>query len=146
MEYVSEGKTLSYIAETLKVNDRTVDRDIRYLKNDTGVTDWLDKKLPFEYRKGLTTYDRLASKMWDIVNDDTVDPRIRVGAGSVIANVTDRKLALIGGRETLKRTVTLITRLKEQHGLPQGSTPQNSKQTIVTEEETRVTSSDSVRL
>ncbi|MGC1132792.1 MAG: hypothetical protein WA941_08215 [Nitrososphaeraceae archaeon] len=56
-------------------------------------------KLPFEYRKSLRVYDNLACKMWDLVNDDNVDPRVRVGATNAIITATDKKMNLLIRKE-----------------------------------------------
>lgn len=139
LELAYEGRTTQAIADTLRFNISTIERDLRYWNTKTGITDWLDKQFPFEYRKGIMTYDAITAYMWDIVKDTNQEPQHRINAANAVLSATDKKLNLIGGRETLKRTVKLITTLKQRTDLPQGSTTQNSKQTIVTEQETLTT-------
>lgn len=111
----SEGQNQQSIADTLRFSLTTIERDIKYWKKTLGITDWLDELLPFEYRKALISYDSQIEELWNVIRNPSTDSRTKVAAISVMSNIIEKRVNMIASKDTLKRTIIFVTKLKQKY-------------------------------
>jgi len=77
LELNSKGIHQADIARILKISEPTILRDLYYLKQEAKQTiqNYIDDRLPYEYRKCLEGLDAILRMAWSISSQQNIDSR-----------------------------------------------------------------------
>jgi DNA-binding Lrp family transcriptional regulator len=110
LELNSKGIHQADIARILKISEPTILRDLYYLKQDAKQTiqNYIDDRLPYEYRKCLEGLDAILRMAWSISSQQNIDSREKVQALSLAKECYSQKLDLLTNAEVIHHSIKFI--------------------------------------
>lgn len=110
----AKGKTMTAIADYLKVDIATISRDLAYLreeaktKNGEYIAD-----LPFRHRLSITALDDALSELWTLYEQEK-DVRTKKSILDSIADVVIKQQIVLGDPAQIDRALKAVARIKKQ--------------------------------
>jgi hypothetical protein len=114
--YASKGCTQAEIAKLLKLDESTISKDFKKLREraKTGISKYIEDRLPFEHQKAVVGLDEIIKQGWAFALNSAHDPRLRVQALGVISDAIMKKQQVLGDAEQIDMALRAVVRLKEQ--------------------------------
>ena len=78
----SKGLSQDEIAREMGVNQSTVSRDLKHIKQESRrrIDKYLREDVLFEYERYFAGHNEITKKLWQIVDDGDIDPKDRIRA------------------------------------------------------------------
>ena len=135
LDLSSKGHTEREIAQTLKVSQATVHRDLVILRQEAkkNIRSYIDEQLPAEYQKCLVGITAIMKEAWNTAGtakaDTTADRRDKLQALSLAKECYAMKLDLLSSATVVERAVRFVENHRHEN-LPRGYTAQKEQVTI----------------
>jgi DNA-binding CsgD family transcriptional regulator len=119
----SKGMTQAEIASVLQVDQSTVSRDLKHIKEESRkyIEQYVTKDIPFEFNRYLAGLDQITKKLWDIAdrnNNNTATNKDRMAALSMLIHCYNVRLEmLIGGPDSNMNAIKHINEIKDKEKL-----------------------------
>jgi hypothetical protein len=115
VEYVAKGKSLTEIAEILKVSLPTISRDVKDLREEAKQKqqDYIDNELPFQHKLAVSNLDKIIEEAWKLYESEE-DSRSKIAALNVIAEAVMKKQAVLGDPEQIEKAIRVVAQLRKQ--------------------------------
>jgi transcriptional regulator len=116
----SKGMTQAEIASVLEVDQSTVSRDLRHIKEESRkyIEQYVTKDIPFEFNRYLAGLDQITKKLWDIADDTNTaitTNKDKMAALSMLMNCYNVRLEmLIGGPDSNMNAIKHINEIKDK--------------------------------
>jgi hypothetical protein len=109
------GKTMSAIADTLKVDISTISGDLLYLRKQVRDTqaDYLEKEIPFRHKLRAANIDKAISEYWKLYETES-DGRAKKALLDSITDALLKQAAIDGDPLSIERALKAVARLKRQ--------------------------------
>ena len=109
LELSSRGYNQREIADTLKISEPTVSRDLSYLKNQakSNIKRYMDEKLPCEYEKCLVGLTSILKEAWNTATN-TEDKREKIQALSLAKECYGMKLDLLTNATVVNDAIRFV--------------------------------------
>jgi IS30 family transposase len=113
--YLHRGYSEREIAETIKVSDTTVYRDLVYLSEQAqeNIQKHIHETVPDTHQKCLTGINQVLKMAWSIVNKD-IDNKKKLQALALINDCNKYKMDLATGSAICNQAIQFVTQKKEQ--------------------------------
>ena len=110
LELSSQGLNQTEIADTLKISEPTVSRDLSYLKNQakSNIKRYIDEKLPNEYEKCLVGLTAILREAWNTAQN-TEDKRGKIQALSLAKECYSIKLELLTNATVVDDAIRFVS-------------------------------------
>lgn len=114
-KFLSQSFTETEIAETLHVDQSTVSRDIKALKelSNQFIFDLAKSDLAFYYLQCIEGIERVKKETWDMIKDQNLNPRDRLYALKLVKECNESKFALFKEGPSVMNVQTLENRLMQ---------------------------------
>jgi IS30 family transposase len=115
LELSSQGYSEREIAETIKVSDTTVHRDLVYLRVQAqeNIEKHVHETVPDTLQKCLTGINQVLKMAWSIVSKD-IDNKTKLQALSLINDCNKYKMDLATGSAVCNQAIQFVTQKKVQ--------------------------------
>jgi hypothetical protein len=118
LDLSSKGHSEREIAQTLKVSQATVHRDLVILKQQAkeNIRSYIDKQLPVEYQKCLVGVTAIMKEAWNTAATATADTdrRDKLQALSLAKECYAMKLDLLSSATVVERAVRFVENHRSQ--------------------------------
>ena len=114
-KFLSQSFTETEIAEKLHVDQSTVSRDIKVLKelSNQFIFDLAKSDLAFYYLQCIEGIERVKKETWDILKDSSLNPKDRLYALKLVKECNESKFALFKEGPSVMNVQTLENRLMQ---------------------------------
>src|SRR5215203_3254816 len=116
ISFYSKGLTQSEIAQKMKVNQSTINRDLHYLQQQAKNNIWkyLNEDILFKYLRYIVGNNEISKKLWEIVQDEKTSAKDKTNALSLLnQSYTKRLEILMNGVESFKNVKKNISEIQE---------------------------------
>ena len=116
----SKGMTQAEIASVLQVDQSTVSRNLKYIKEESRkyIEQYVTKDIPFEFNRCLAGLDQITKKLWEIADDTNTaitTKKDKMAALSMLIHCYNVRLEmLIGGPESNMNAIKHINEIKDR--------------------------------
>lgn len=113
LELFASGKTMTQIAEELKVDISTVSRDIEKLRQEaiSKQADYIEKELPFRRKIRAAGIDRAIKELWKAYGNEK-DPKLQRAFLDSITDAYLKQAAIDGDALAIKSALEKISRVR----------------------------------
>jgi hypothetical protein len=133
LDLSSKGHTEREIAQTLKVSQATIHRDLVILKQQAkeNIRSYIDEQLPAEYQKCLVGVTAIMKEAWNTAGTAAADTdrRDKLQALALAKECYAMKLDLLSSATVVERAVRFVENHRHEN-LPRGYTAQKEQVTI----------------
>ena len=112
-KFLSQSFTETEIAEKLHVDQSTISRDIKVLKelSNQFIFDLAKSDLAFYYLQCIEGIEQVKKETWDILKDQNLIPRDRLYALKLVKECNESKFSLFNEGPSIMNVQTLENRL-----------------------------------
>jgi hypothetical protein len=109
------GKTMTEIAETLKVDISTISRDIGFIREESRSkqAEYIDRELPFRHRLRVANMDRAITEMWELYEQEH-DSRAKKALLDSITDTLLKQAAIDGDPLAIENAIKVVSSIKNR--------------------------------